>query len=188
MKIDLNTIEGYEGMTPEAKLAALEGYDFDTSELETLRETVKSQKGLIDKYTGEIGSLKKKQCEGLTESERKSKEQEAALRDLQEKYELLKKNNVIAEYMSKYLELGFDKELARQTAEACAEGNMDRVFENLAKFKADEEKRYKAEAAKNTPKPDGRGTVVYKSVDEIMKIKDPSERQKAIAENLELFE
>ena len=188
-KIDLTTITGYEAMTPEQKIAALEGFDFDMSEIDSLRETAKNQKSLIDKYTGEIGQLKKQQNAKLTEEERKSKEYEDALKDMQTKYEELRKSNTIAEYMSKYLSLGFEKDLARETAEAMADGDMNKVFENLEKHKTEEEKKAKAEAARSMPKPSGKGQpTVYKTRDEIMKIKDPIERQEAIAANIELFE
>lgn len=187
MKIDLTTIAGYEAMTPEQKVAALEGFEFDMSELEALREANKTQKGLIDKYTGEIGALKKSRNEGLTEAEKRARMSEEALKELQEKFDAMAKKNTISDYMAKYLSLGYEKELARETAEALADGDMDKVFANAEKFTAEKDKKAKAEAALKTPRPEG-GIVKYKTKDEIMKIRDTSERQKAIQENLELFE
>lgn len=188
MKIDLSTIEGYDAMTPEAKLQALESFEFDTTEWDSLKETAKNQKALIDKYTGEIGALKKKEKEGLSEADRKSREQEETLQALQEKYDALLKRTTISDYAAKYMALGYDEALALEAAEALANGEMDKVFASGEKFRAELEKKQKAEAAKATPRLDGRGSG-SKSLTkaDIMKIKDPSERQRAIAENIDLF-
>ena len=188
MKIDLNSIQGYASMTPEQKLAALEGFEFDTSELDTLRAETKNQKSLIDKYTGEIGQLKKKQNEGLSEAERKAAEQQEAMAKLQEKYDKLLLQSTIASYKAKYLGLGYEEALAEDTAKALANGEIDKVFANNAKHLEAVEKKQKADAARNTPKLDGGGSgVAPKTKEDIYKIKDPIERQQAIAQNIELF-
>ena len=187
-KIDLSLIEGYENMSLEDKVKLFESYEFDDSELTKLRDDNKKQKDLITKYTGEISSLKKAQNQGLTEAEKKAKEQEDALTDLQGKYDALLKSSTISSYQAKYIALGYDEAMALETATALVDGDMDKVFSNSEKFKASLEKQYKAEAARSMPRPDGKGgTSVPKTKEDIMKIKDASERQKAIAEHIELF-
>ena len=187
-KIDLSLIEGYETMSLEDKVKLLEAFEFDDSELTKLRDDNKKQKDLITKYTGEISSLKKAQSAGLTEAEKKAKEQEDAFTDLQSKYDALLKSSTISQYQAKYIALGYDEAMALETATALVDGDMDKVFANSEKFKTSLEKQLRAEAVKATPKPDGKGGVsVPKTRDDIMKIKDPTERQKAIAENIELF-
>lgn len=187
-KIDVSLIEGYEAMSLEDKVKLLEAFEFDDSELSKLREDNKKQKDLITKYTGEISSLKKAQSAGLTEAERKAKEQEDAFTDLQSKYEALLKNSTISSYQAKYIALGYDEAMALETATALVDGDMDKVFSNSEKFKASLEKQYKAEAARSMPRPDGKGAVAApKTKEDIMNIKDATERQKAIAEHLELF-
>lgn len=189
MKIDFSLIQGYETMSAEDKLKAIEALDLIDPEVEKLRADAKKQKDLIDKYTGEISSLKKAQSAGLSAAEQKTKEQEEVLADLQSKYNELLKKNTISTYATKYLALGYDETLALSTATALAEGDMDTVFANSEKFKAGLEKQFKAEAVKNTMKPDGKGSAsTPMTKDSIMKIKDASERQKAIAEHLDLFE
>ena len=188
MRIDLSTIQGYESMTPEEKLAALEGFEFDTTEWDSLRETAKTQKALIDKYTGEIGALKKKEKEGLSEADRRSREQEETLAALQEKYDALLKRTTISDYTARYMALGYSEELAAEAAEALANGEMDKVFASGEKHRADLDRKQKAEATKATPKLDGRGSGTKATTrEDIMKIKDDSERQAAIAEHIELF-
>ena len=187
-KIDLSLIKGYEEMSAEDKVKAFENYEFDTSELEQLRADNKKKKDLIDKYTGELSSLKKEKNAGLTEAEQKARETEEALSNLQAKYDELYKQSTVSAYTAKYVALGYDEELAKETANALVEGDMDKVFVNSEKFKTSLEKQFKAEAARNMPRPDSKGTSTSTPTKEsIMKIKDPVERQNAIAQNLNLF-
>lgn len=189
-KIDFSLIQGYEAMSAEDKLKAIEALEIpDASEMVKLQQDAKRQKELIDRYTGEISSLKKAQSAGLSAAEQKSREQEETLKDLQEKYQELLKSSTISSYTNKYLALGYDEALATSTAKALVDGDMDTVFSNSEKFKANLEKQFKAEAVKSTGRPDGKGAPPKPMTkDEIMKIKDSSDRQKAIAEHLDLFE
>lgn len=188
MKIDLSTIEGYESMTPEQKLSALEGFEFDTTELDALRAQTKKDKDLISKYTGEISTLKKAQTAGLTEAEKRAREQEEAMTELQSKYDALLKSSTISNYKSKYLSLGYEEGLAADTADALANGDMERFFTNVGKHLETIEKRQKADAARNTPKLDGKGSGPKAMTQEdIFKIKDTAERQRAIEQHPELF-
>ena len=189
MKIDLSTIEGFDAMSPEDKIKALLEMEFpDTSEIDRLKADNQKQKDLITKYTGEISSLKKAQNATLSEADRKTKEQEETLADLQEKYNELLKKSTIGNYASKLMALGYSEDMALESATAFAEGDIDKIFENSAKFKANLEKQFRAEAVKSTPRPDSKGGIAApKTKEEIMKIRDDSERQRAIAENIELF-
>ena len=189
MKIDLNTIEGFDAMSPEDKIKALLELEFpDSTEVDKLKADNQRQKDLITKYTGEISSLKKAQNASLSEADRKTKEQEETLADLQEKYNELLKKSTIDNYASKLIALGYSEDMAVESAQALVDGDMEKVFDNSAKFKATLERQFKAEVVKSTPKPDSKGGVaVPKTREDIMKIKDASERQKAIAENIELF-
>ena len=189
MKIDLNSIEGFEAMSPEDKIKALLELEFpDATEVDKLKADNQRQKDLITKYTGEISSLKKAQNASLSEADRKTKEQEETLADLQEKYNELLKKSTIGNYASKLIALGYSEDMAVESAQALVEGDIDKVFDNSAKFKAALEKQFKAEVVKATPKPDSKGGVaVPKTREDIMKIKDASERQRAIAVNIDLF-
>lgn len=189
MKIDLSTIEGFEEMSPEDKIRTLLEMEFpDSSEIDKLKADNQKQKDLITKYTGEISSLKKAQNASLSEADRKTKEQEETLATLQEKYNELLKKSTIGNYANKLIALGYDETMALESANALVDGDMERFFDNSAKFKANLEKQFRAEVVKSTPKPDSKGGVAApKSKEDIMKIKDASERQRAIAENIELF-
>lgn len=190
MKIDLTLIPGYETMSPEEKLKALEAFELpDMTELDRIKADNQKQKDLITKYTSEISSLKKSQNANLSEAERKAKEQEEMLADLQAKYNDLLKSSTIGSYTAKYIALGYPEDMALESATALVDGDMEKVFANSEKFKAGLEKQFKAEVVKSTPRPDSKGGVAApKTREDIMKIKDAAERQQAIAENLELFE
>ena len=66
MKIDVTKIEGYESMTPEQKLQALEEYELDGF----------VDKKVFDKTSSELASLKKQHKELLTAEERQKQEQD----------------------------------------------------------------------------------------------------------------
>lgn len=71
-KIDVSKIEGYENMTPEQKIAALEGYDTPDPDYSGY-----VKKDVFDKTASELAEKKKQLQAKLTEDEAaKQKEQE----------------------------------------------------------------------------------------------------------------
>ena len=183
MKIDTTKIEGYANMSAEDKVKAFEAFEYEDNSSE-----MKKYKDRIDELTGEI-SKAKKEAKAKEDAEKGKKDEgDRRFAELEEKYNELMKKSTVSEYTAKYLSLGWSKELAAETAQAQADGDLDKVFNNMSKANADLEKKVKAEVVKGTPKPDDKGEPkIYKSRDEIMKIKDTAERQQAIKDNIELF-
>ena len=72
MKIDVTKIEGYETMSAEEKLKALEELEIDTKEF--TKGYVKKE--VFDKTASDLAALKKKDRENLSETERLKAEQE----------------------------------------------------------------------------------------------------------------
>ena len=68
-KIDTSKIEGYDKMTPEQKIAALEGFDHPDPDYSGY-----VKKDTFDATASELAALKKKNKEQLSEEERKSQE------------------------------------------------------------------------------------------------------------------
>lgn len=189
MKIDTSLIEGFESMTPEEKVTALSEYEFDDSELETLRSDKAKLKKRLDEVSSENSKLKKTGNQNLSEAERQLEDLRTEKSQLQELYDELKKKTFIAENKAKYLSLGYDDALAIDTANALAEGDMEKVFGNAKKHQEALEKKIKAEVMKGMGSPDGKGTPSKAMTkEEILKIRDAVERQKAIAEHLDLFQ
>lgn len=181
-KIDVTRIEGYDKMTPEQKLAALEAFEYDdnSGELERMRNTV-------SKANSEAAEWKRKHNALLDDDEKKRQEDAEKLETALQELEQLRTEKKISEFKAQYLSMGYEEKLAADTAKALAEGNMEKVFANSAKHQAELEKRVKADVLKSTPKPQNEDGGKPKTLSEIGQIKDAAERQAAIAQNLELY-
>ena len=142
-KIDFSTIEGYEEMTAEEKLAALEGFEIPEPDY-----TGYVKKELFDKASSEIAGYKKKEFERMTEEEAAKAKAEEERAAMQARLEELERDKVINEYTAQFLGIGYDKDLAKETAEALQKGDMNTVFLNQTKFATAREKALKAEFKK----------------------------------------
>ena len=152
MKIDTTNIEGYAEMTTEQKLAALEAFEYDdhAEELEQLRNSK-------TKANAEAAEWKRKHNERLTEEEKAAAEREAKWAEMEAKLAAMEKEKLESTYKASYLALGYEEELATDTAKAMAAGDMAKVFANQKKAAEAAEQKFRAEAMKNTPTPDGNG-------------------------------
>lgn len=155
-KIDISTIEGYEAMTVEQKLAALEGLEIPEPDYSGY-----VKKELFDKASSEIAGYKKQIFEKMTAEEAAKAEADEKMAAIQAELEQLRQDKVVQEYTAQFLSIGYDKELASETAVALQRGDMNTVFLNQTKFATIREKALKAELMKNTPKPPaGNGTLL----------------------------
>lgn len=151
-KIDTTKIEGYDAMTPEQKLAALEAFDVPAPDY-----TGWVKKETLDKATSDAADWKKKYQSTLSEADlaaQKAKESQDALNT---RLAELERKDKIATTKDKYVASGFTVELAQATAEAFVDGNMDTVLENMAKHTASVEAKLKDSAMKKTPAPPAGG-------------------------------
>ena len=132
-KIDTAKIEGYESMTPEQKVAALEEleYEDNSSEVERL-------KNAATKASKEAAEWKRKHNALLDDDEQKK---QAA------------NEKAIAANKAELLAVGYDEKLAEETAEAMIDGDTAKVFSNQKKFLDSHDKSLKAAILKDTPKP-----------------------------------
>lgn len=142
-KIDIATIEGYESMTPEQKVAALEGFDIPDYAAELERH-----KRATDKATHEAAEYKRKYNEKLTEEERKAEEAATREREMQERLAEYEKRDKLSSLSKKYIAMGYDETIANENAEAYLNGDMDKVFENHKKFMENRDKALKAQLLK----------------------------------------
>ena len=164
-KIDVSTIEGYEEMSAEEKLAALEGLELPEPDYSGY-----VKKELFDKASSEIAGYKKQIFEKMTAEEAAKAEADEKMAAIQQELEQLRQDKVVQEYTAQFLSIGYDKELASETAVALQRGDMNTVFLNQTKFATLREKALKAELMKNTPKPPaGNGAMIadyQKKIDE----------------------
>lgn len=147
-KIDTSTIPGYADMTPEEKLAALEGYEYNDNS-----EELERQKAAVTKANKEAAESKRLLKEKQTDEEKRAQE-EADERDrIQKENAELKEKVAVSENTAQLISLGYSPELAAETAKAMFDGDTAKVFANQKKFMEDQEKKVKAELLDNTPKP-----------------------------------
>lgn len=169
-KIDITKIEGYDKMTPEEKLVALEAFEYEdnSSELE-------KYKNAASKANSEAAEWRKKHNALLSEEEQKKQANEEELTTLRAKVEAMEKEKLIAGHKAQFLAIGYDEALADATAKALADGDTAKVFANQKKFLETHDKTLKADLLKKTPAPpagDGGDTM---TLDKLRKM-SPQER------------
>lgn len=180
-KIDVTQIEGYADMTAEEKLKALEAFDIPDPDYSGY-----VSKEQFDKTASELAAKKKELSEKLSEDERQKQEEQEQREELQKKYDTLLRESTVSKNKAKLLGLGYEEKLADETAEAMADGNLDKVFANQKKHLDAVEKRVRAEVLKETPKPTGDGdskTMTLKQLREM----SPMERMKFSQEHPEEY-
>ena len=182
MKIDTTAIEGYENMTVEEKLTALEGFEYDdgSKEIQRLKEA-------NTKASKDAAEWKRKHNALLSEEEKKEQERAEKQQQMEEELETLRREKKESVYKAKLIADGYDEDLAQSSAEALAKGDTDTFFTNQKKFIAAHDKAYKAALMKQPLEPGGGDPPAPKTKEEIMKITDAAERQQAIMDNPELF-
>lgn len=161
-KVDISSIDGYESMTAEDKIKALESFEYNDNSAELER-----YKSAVSKANSEAASWKRKHNELLSEDERKKQEQSDSIAQMQKELDELREGKKISEYKAKFIAQGYDETLAEDTAKAMATGNIEKVFANNQKFLDDYAKNVKADALKKTPRPaSGQGKVGAANYDE----------------------
>ena len=151
-KIDVSGIEGYDSMTAEQKLAALEGMDLPEPDY-----TGWVKKDLFDKKASELAAANKKLGEKMTDEEKAKEEREKELTDLRTQLETLQKEKTISEFKANFIGLGYSDELAADSAKAQFEGDTVKVFANYKKFLEEHDSALKKKLLDNTPGMPGGG-------------------------------
>lgn len=152
-KIDISKIDGFDKMTPEEKIAALQGFNFPDPDYSGY-----VKKDLYDKAASDVAAWKKKHNELLSEDERKKQEDKDRWDAMEAELAGLKKEKTVSEYKAKLLSQGYTEELAGATAAAMESGDMATVFANNQKFLDEYAKRVVAEKLKGTPRGADGGT------------------------------
>lgn len=116
-------------------------------------------KKALDKATKEAGDYRKQLQARMTQDELARQEAEQKQNDLQEKYNELLRRSTIADHTAKYMAMpGYDEKLARNTAEALYDGDMDKVFANQQKANEAYAKQLLAEQMRSMTPPAGGGS------------------------------
>lgn len=169
-KIDISKIDGYADMTPEQKIAALEAFETEDPDYSGY-----VKKDIFDKTASELAAKKKELNEKLTEDEQKKQKEQEEREELQSKYDKLLRESEVSKFKAKLLGMGYEEKLADATAEAMADGDTEKVFANQKKHLENVEKKVRAEALKDTPKPTPDGDSKTMTLEKLRKM-SPQER------------
>lgn len=179
-------ITGYDAMTAEEKLAALEALEQPETKPDPEVNRLKTQ---LSKANSEAAEYKRKLQDKMTADEKARADAEEAARKKDEELDELRNYKAINIQKTHYLAMGYDEALAEATAKAVVEGDTATQFANEKAFLEAHDKSVLAGAVKTTPAPPAGSTdsKPAKTKEEIMAIADTAERQAAIAANPELF-
>lgn len=180
-KIDVTQIEGYAEMSAEDKLKALEGFDIPDPDYSGY-----VKKDVFDKTASELAGVKKQLKDKMTDDEAAKQKEQEEREELQSKYDKLLRESEISKHKAKLLALGYDEKLADETAEAMADGDMEKVFANQKKHLDSVEKRVRADALKDTPKPTPDGDSKTMTLEKFRKL-SPAERAAFFEEHPEEY-
>ena len=147
-KIDTSKITGYDTMTAEEKLAALEALEISEPDF-----TGYVKKDVFDKASSELAGYKKQLRERMSEEEAAKAKAAEDMAAVMAELESLRAEKSISEYTTQFMGIGYDEALAKATATALQNGDMATMFKNHAKFVADRDKAVKTALLKETPAP-----------------------------------
>ena len=157
--IDTTKIEGYENMTDEEKVKALEAYTIADPDYSGY-----VKKDVFDKTASDLAQVKKDLKARMSEDEIKAKERAEELEKYKTEAESLRREKNIANNTAQFITAGFDEALAQETAEALEKGDFATVFKNQKTVIENVKKIAKGEAAANMPTPAGKADEGSKTV------------------------
>ena len=140
-----------EGMTLEEIETALKDIELpndSSAEIERLKKALSNSNTEAAKYKNQLR-------EKMSAEEQKAKDDAEKIEELMKERDALLREKTVAGHKAKYLALGYDESLAGDTAEAMANGEIDKVFANQKKHLDALEKKIRADVLKDTPKPEG---------------------------------
>lgn len=169
-----------DGMSVEDITKALEGIEMpNNNELEKL-------KAAVSKANSEAADYKKKlkdaETAKMSEEEKKSQE----LAELKEQLDTLRKEKAIADNKAEFIALGYDDQMAAESASALLANDFQTVFKNQKAFLEGYSKKIEGDLLKGTKRPGaslGTGTITPEQFDKM----NYTERVKLKAENPTLF-
>ena len=148
-KIDVTKIDGYDAMSAEEKLAALEAYEFEAPA--TSNDNEAKLKEALSRANGDAAEWKRKYRATLDDAKRAEEERAEENKKRDEELATLKKERQIDKLTAQFLAVGYSPELAASTAKAQAEGDTATVVSNQLQFIEDTKKKLEAEALGKQP-------------------------------------
>ena len=150
-KINIASIEGYENMTAEEKVAALESYEIEIPKPATDSDEVIKLKNALSNANSQAAEYKRALREKQSEQERAEAEraEREAARDAEIKE--LRRDKTVSGYLANCLSLGYSNELAQRAAEAMADNDAAAIMECQREFLEAKQKEIEAAALNKQP-------------------------------------
>lgn len=157
------------------------------AEFEKMQSDYAKLKASFDKASTEIAENKRKERERMSDDEKKKAEAD----ELAQYYKGLERRLAITDYEAQ-LDDVTDAKIKREIAELFADGETAKAMAKHKEFRTKDreelKKQIKADLMKQNPQHNPQsGNSAYKTKEEILAIKDTATRQKAIADNIHLF-
>lgn len=167
MNIDTSTIEGYEEMSAEEKVKALEAFTYEDKS-----EELANMKSALDKATHEAAENKRALKSAQEASNKTKGSADETIANLQKRVEELTRVNDMNALKTNYLGIGYDAALAEEKANAWLDGDLEKMLDCEKRFLEAHDKAYKAELMKDTPRPGkvGTGTPVNMTPEKFKKL------------------
>lgn len=151
MKIDTAKIEGYDSLTAEEKLKALEEYEFEVPAQKS--DDNASLKKMLSDRNSEIKKLKDEIRSKMDENERKELERNEELEQLRQSVASYEKATKTASLKATYLAIGYNEDLATRRATFMADGDIENATAVEKEFLVWHDKELNAQAVRSTPTP-----------------------------------
>lgn len=132
--------------TEPAKTEPAKNFDVDK-----LKAEIDKLKASLSKANSEAAEYKRQRNEQMDKSKLAEVERAEQEKSMREELEMLRKEKQVSDYTAKCVALNFEPELAAQTANALADGNMDAMFDCLKAFVEATKTRLNNEALNRQP-------------------------------------
>lgn len=153
-KIDTAKIEGYDAMSAEEKIAALEGFDIPEEQPKPADDGEKDRlKQLLSKSNSEAAEYKRQLKAKMTEAEQAEAARAEADKELREELATLRRERTESIYNAKLLENGYDTETAGKLSKLLPDGVSEEFFTAQKAFIENAITKAKGAALDNQPAP-----------------------------------
>ena len=166
MRIDVTQIDGYETMTPEEKVKALEGLDVTDTDTEAkYKELMSKANSEARKYKDAMRAsedrakaAEDKLKSQMSDDERARQERDEEIESIKAENERLKREKAISQKTSFFLKMHMTDEQAQASATAFVDGDFETVEKMQLEAQQTWEKDIRADVARQNPQPQDGGT------------------------------
>ena len=140
-----NTDKGTDSKSLEARIKELE------TENGKLRQANTNASADASKHKKAAEEWKEKYQAKLSDEDKAKEQQDEATAAMQKELEDLRNERNIANHKSQFVSIGFEENLAEESAKALNEGNIAKVFDGIRKFVESHDKAMAEKAMLNNP-------------------------------------